>query len=588
MPIQLSWTPNTPTPAASRPQLGLEIRGDATIGASVDGRVKLIEVQSASASGRGSSESASQRLITTFHGTFHRDASAPVQNRVTFEIFQHAGHTTSAHSSSVHGFDPECIFGADAIVLTFVNREFIIWLPFHVDSRSEGTHLEIVAVAETGAVGSATEIARSMVRNMPISRTHVVDSTSRFGSSSLTYNATEIGHQVLYHSDYIINVGVPNATSTAAAINLDPGFMAIASNGSAVPFSAYQSGALRIILLTDLLDDVVPEDSFLTGNITGVTAATLPALRTSVQTHFRNTIKTTVEDMFTDAGFTGATALWQNDSAATTLVSAFNSDFIRNTFGGHFWRLQNSSSPMQTSFWNFFVGSSDQIQSAGVAEQLHNNALTQRTISSQSVYIKFAVPIGSGNKSLETPIQIASERFKDLITDRSGLPRTYATLVEFLDAVDKSANKMAILIAHEVAHSLGLMHHCRISSSGNYSESNGAPILSIMSSDVESGGFGTGLKFHSQAKVIWEQAFGVTPTYNDQIFQNKTWTASQVTTMDWGDRTSRFLRAHGEGSIARPHLSSVPITASTPPVFAQTPPNVQRGTYVPPPPSSTP
>ncbi len=583
MPVQLIWTPNTPTPAATRPRLGLEIRGDTTIGASVDGRVKLVEVRSLGQSGRGPSEATAERLIATFHGQFHRDASAQVQRRVTFEIFQASGTTTAQHNGLVHGFDPECVFGADAIVMTFVNREFVIWLPFHVDTRSEGQRLEIVAIAEHGSASSATAMARSSIYNAPILRTHGVNSTSNFGGSALSYSCPLVGHQILAHTHYIIHGGVRNvAQSTPTNIVLDPALIPVPPNGSQIPFASYNSGSLRIILLNDLLSDVVPADSFLTGNITGVTAANLATVRAGVRTRFRNMITTTLVDIFTDAGFAGMNALWQNEPAAATRVTAFTGAFTRTTLGGNFWRLSNAQNPLQTSFWNFFAGSSDQLQSAGEAEEIHGNALTQRTIGSQQVFIKNTVPIGSGNKSLEKPIQIASQVFGDLLTERSGLARTYGSVAAFNDAVDKAANKMAVLIAHEVGHSLGLMHHCRITNSGNYSETNGSPILSLMSADVDSGGFGTGLKFHSQAKVIWAAAFSVSPTFSDQLFQNKTWTANEVTTVGWSERTNRFLRAHGEGSIRRPHLSSISITSTSPPAFAGAPPNVQRGTFVPP------
>jgi hypothetical protein len=535
--------------------------------------------------GRGSSEATAERLIATFHGRFHRDASAPRQRRVTFEIFQHPRHTTTLqYDGLVHGFDPECIFGVDAIVMTFVNREFIIWLPFHVDSRSEGRYIEIVAIAEHGSANSATQMARSQVRNLPIRRTHAVDSTSNYGGSAISYTCPLVGHQMLYHTHYILNGGIRNAArSTATNIFIDPALIPVPPNGSSVAFAQYRSGSMRIILLNDLLNDVVPADSFLTNNVTGVTSANLATVRNNVPTRFRNTIRTSLVNIFTDAGFSGMNALWQNDPAATQLVTAFTRAFTFSTLSsrGRYWRLRNQNNPLQTSFWNFFVGSSDQIQSAGVAETLHDSALTQRSIGGRQVYIKHPIPIGSGNKSLEKPIHIASERFRDLLTTRSGVARNYSSVTAFYDAVDRTANKMAILIAHEVAHSLGLMHHCRISNSGNYSESGGSPLLSIMSSDVDSGGFGTNLNFHSQAKVIWASAFGVTPTYSDRIFQNKTWNQNEVTTLDWGDRTNRFLRTHGEGFIRRPHMGTVPILNS-PPAFAGAPPNVQRGTYVPP------
>lgn len=574
MPIQLIWMPNTPTSATSVPRLGLEIRGDDAIGASVEGRLKLIEVNAPGSAGRGTAETTAERLIATFHGRFHRDAGAPVQSRVTFEIYQRPGTSVSAHNGYVNGFDPECIFGVDAIVMTFVNREFIIWLPFHVDTRSEGQSLEVVAVAERGPAGSPTQLARSMVRTLPITRTHSVISTSTYSNAFLNYSCPLVGHQILTPTHYILNGDRQNA---AVIIPVPP-------NGSAVAFSAYASGSMRIVLLSDLLDDVVPADSFLTFNITGVTATAVATVRTNVQTRFRNTIQNTLNAVFPDAGFAGMSAMWQNDAGAAALMTAFSGAFVRNTLRGRYWRLSNSQNPLQTSFWNFFVGSSNQLRAptTGVAEQFHDSAGAQHTIAGQQVFLRQPVPIGGGNKRLQTPIQIKSGVFRDLLTDRSQVPRRYNSLNDFYDAVDKTANKMAMLIAHEVAHSLGLMHHSRIASTTHYPESEGSPVLSLMSADVDSGGFGTGLRFHSQAKVIWAAAFGVTPTYSDQIFQNKTWTAGEVTTVDWGDRTNRFVHAHGEESIGHATLSTVPPASLGSPPFAGTPPNVQRGTYVPP------
>ena len=584
MPIQLIWTPNTVTPAASVPRLGLEIRGDDAIGAVVEGRLKLLEVNAPGATGRGTVETSAERLIATFHGRFHRNAGAPVQSRVTFEIFQRPGTTPPPYSWEVHGFDPECIFGVDAIVVTFVNREFIIWLPFHVDTRSEGQHLEIVAVAERGPAATPTQLARSMVRSLPITRTHGVESTSQYNSASLNFSCPLVGHQILTPTHYILNGHRQNAAqSTPDSIVVDPAFIPVPPNGTAVAFTPYPNGAMRIVLLSDLLDDVVPADSFLTGNITGVTATTTATVRADVRTRFRNTIRNALNAIFTDAGFAGMSAIWQNDAGAAALMTAFSGAFVRNTVGGRYWQLSRSQNPLQTSFWNFFVGSSNQLQSAGIGELLHDSAMAQHTVAGQQVFLRQPVPIGGGNKRLQTPIQIASGVFRDLLTQRSGLPRRYNSLGDFYGAADKTANKMAVLIAHEVAHSLGLMHHSRIANSTTYPESGGSPVLSLMSADVDSGGFAIDLRFHSQAKVIWAAAFGVTPTYSDQVFRNKTWTASEVTTIDWTDRTNIFLRAHGETSIRRPHLSTIPATSlGSPPAFAGAPPAVQRGTYVPP------
>jgi hypothetical protein len=574
MPIQLTWQPNQTPPIANVVNIGLELSGeDASLSAVTDGRVKLVEVPS-TGRGKGQAENTTERLIATFHGKFHSNAAAARARRITFEIFI-GSSTIPANSQDAQGFDPECIFGVDAFVFTFVNREFVVWLPFNVDTRSEGSFLEIQAVAEVGTGTSVKELGRSMVLNLGIERTHAVDTTSTANNAAIAYTGRLVGNLILSHEDYILPGGVPNrAQSTPTNIVLDSAFIPVTPGGTVVPFAPYPAGTMRIILLMDLLDGLVPPDSFLASSIKG---GIVPAqVRTASVLRFRNSIQQGVQAVFTDAGFTGVQVLWQDQPAAAALVSAFTGAFMFQTLGGHFWRLSNSARPFVTSFWNFFIGSSDSNNTAGVDEGLDSTTATPRTIGTQQVFLPNTVPIGSGTKRVNRTIQIATATFQDLLMQRSGVARTYANLAEFNDAVDKVAGKMIILFAHEVAHSLGMMHHCRVENRGNYSEADGSPVLSIMSSGVESGGFGVGLTFASQAKVIWAAAFGVTPTFSDAILRNKSWTAAEVFTVDWSTRTSRFIRSHGEGSIARPSLGSSGL-----PPFAVASPGVQRGTFVP-------
>jgi hypothetical protein len=574
MPIQLTWQPNNISQISNSPRFGLEITGeDATLAAVTDGRVKLLELQDTGAH-KGQAEAAAPRLIATFHGKFHSKASAPRATRITFEIFTGPG-TFAPHVQDVEGFDPECIFGVDVLILTFVNREFVIWLPFNVDSRSEGGFLEIQAVAEIGSGSSVTELGHSMVLNLPIERSHAVDTTSNGPNNRpLDYSGRLIGNMILSHRDFIISGQVPNPRlSSATQIVLEAAFVPVPPGGTAPPFSPYPAGSMRIILLTDLLSDLVPSDSFLTSAIRG---AIVPAqVRSASVTRFKSAIKQGVLDVFSDAGFTGVQVLWNDEAAANLLFTAFKRAFMFQTVGGQFWRLLNPATPFNTSFWNFFVGSSDSIQTAGQDE---DSQVIQppTTIARRQVFLPCPIPIGSGNKNLSRVIQIATAVFKDLLTTSSGVTRTFKNIGEFNDAVDKVAGKMIILISHEVAHSLGLMHHCRVESSGNFDETDGSPVLSIMSSGVESGGFGVGLRFASQAKVIWAAAFGVSPTFSDTFLKNKTWSAAEVFTVGWSDRTSRFIRAHGEVSIARPQLASSGV-----PPFALAPPRAQRGTFIP-------
>jgi hypothetical protein len=577
--IQLNWIPNATPRTADRVNLGLELGGDdATLAAVNDGRIKLLEVPppASQRTGKGSAESTTERLIATFHGKIHRNTAAPAATRLTFEIFTGPG-SGMPHDQNVMGYDPECIFGVDAFVFTFVNREFVVWFPFHVDTRSEGTFLEIQAVAEVGAVGSSKEIGRSMVLSLGIHRTHAVDTTSNLPSGApLVYTGDLVGNIILFHEAYLLSGGVRNAAqSTPTEIVLDPAMIAVPASGTQVAFQPYSSGSMHIVLLIDLLDDLAPPASFFTSNVTG---ATNPAkAQSDTRDRFKNALPSAIRDIFVDAGFAGADVRWSDDTAAASLVSSFRGAFTRQTLGGSQWRLSNSSAPFVTPFWNFFAGSSTVNQTAGSGEKPAAPPVA-RTVGGRSVFLRNTIPIGSGTKSISSPIEIVSSVFQDLLQTRSGLPRTYKSVADYNDAVDKVAAKLIVLIAHEVAHSLGMMHHALVLNGSNYSEDHGSPVLSIMSSGVESGGFGIGLKFHAQAKVIWAAAFGVTPTFSDAIFQNKTWTAAEVFTLSWSDRTTKFIRAHGEGSIGSPGLGT-PMT-SKPPFTTDPPAAPQRGTFV--------
>jgi hypothetical protein len=577
--IQFNWKPNNTPATHDRLDVGLELGGDdATLPAVSDGRIKLVEVAAPASEGRGAAgpaEAAADRLIATFHGKIHRNAASSVATRLTFEIFVGPG-TAQAHSQDVLGFDPECIFGVDAFVFTFVNREFVVWFPFHVDTRSEGRFLEIRAVAEVDSGGASKEIGRSMVLNLGIHRTHAVDTTSNLPSgAALTYTGDLVGNIILFHEAYLLPGGVRNAAqSTPDSIVLDPAMIPVPASGTQVAFQAYVNGSMHIVLLIDLLDDLAPPLSFFTSNITGVPNPTQAQKDTIAR--FKANLPNAIRDIFLDAGFAGADVHWSDDPAAAALVTSFTGAFIRQTMGGSLWRLRNRSTPLVTSFWNFFVGSSTVNQTAGSGETMAS-VPTARTVGGHNVFLTNSVPIGGGTKSLSKPIEIVSSVFQDLLRTRSGLPRTYKSVADYNDAVDKVAGKLVVLIAHEVGHSLGLMHHCLVLNGSNYSEQFGSPVLSLMSSGVESGGFGIGLRFHSQAKAIWAAAFGVHPTFSDSIFQNKTWTQAEVFTLSWTDRTNKFIRLHGEESIARPGLGT---TLGTNPPFTTDPPAApQRGTF---------
>jgi hypothetical protein len=576
MPIQLNWLPNNTPKTGDRLDIGLELFGeDATLATTQKARIRLVELPSApKKKGGGVAEAGNERLIATFHGTLHRDPKAPRQTNLTFDIFLGIG-AGSAHDQIVMGFDPECIFGADAFVFSFVNRQFVIWFPFHIDTRSEGTMLEIQAVAEVGDIGSATEIGRSMVLNLGIHRNHVVDTTTNLsGGGTLSYTGNLTGNIILFHEDYLIEGGVRNAQSTPTAIVLDNALIPVPPSGSQVAFQPYVDGSMHILLLVDLLDDLAPTPQFLARAVKGITAATAQKAQTDTTAAFKSALPGAVQAIFVDAGFKGADVRWSDDPAAATLLSSY-----RGAFGlsrGK-WTLRNSAAPLATSFWNFFVGSGTGLNAAGASQ---NVAVipTERTVGTRKVFLNYSVPIGGGTKALTKPAEIDGSVFQDLLMTRSGLPRSYASQADFNAAVAQVAAKLTILIAHEVAHSLGLMHHCKVINGANYSEQFGSPVLSIMSSGVESGGFGIGLRFHSQAKAIWAAAFGVTPTFSDAIFLNKTWTNAQVFSMQWPDRINEFLKRHGEGSMSQPGLGAG--LGNTPPFTTDPPAAPERGTFV--------
>lgn len=574
MPIQLTWNPNSLPKSYNRVPIALELGGDdTTLAATNKGRIRFVEAPAAPGPNAGPSEPSAERLIATFHGTIHYDRSKPRAARITFEVFLKPNTTHAPNSQEVEGFDPECILGVDAFVLTFVNREFVIWLPFHVDTR-EGKFLEIQAIAEIDAQGGVREIGRSMVLNLLIRRTHAVDSTSNLPSGGpLSYNAPLVGNIIAFHEDYLATGGVRNPrSSTPTEIVLDPAKIPLPPTGTQVRFQPYVSGAMHIVLLTDLLDDISPPDSFLLSNI-GL-AKDAAAIRRGSLSTVKQFLPGELQAIFTDSGFAGVEVRWSDDPAAAALVQAFTGAFIRQTVGGNLWRLRNPRTPFVTSFWNFFVGSNSGNNTAGSGEGLTGSVPV--TVGTSRVFLQNNVPIGSGTKSLTKPIEIVGSVFQDLLMTRSGLPRQYASLFDYASAVNQVAAKLTILIAHEVGHSLGLMHHCVIENQGNYSEQFGSPVLSIMSAGVESGGFGLGLRFHSQAKLMWQAAFGVNPTFSDAILQNKSWTPAEVFTMSWPDRKNRFIKSHGEESVSFPGLGAFPKT----PPFATTPPNPpQKGTF---------
>lgn len=581
MPLRFWWKPNNAPVAttANRVDIGLEIGGDvASITAPTPGRIRLLEVGGSGAS-QGSAESQAERLIAVFHGTFHRDASAPAATRITFEISLGRG-TVPANSGEVVGFDPECILGVDALVITFVNREFQINFPFMVDTRSEGDFLEFQAVAETGSGSSVQELSRSAVLNLRVRRRHEVETTSvdPSGNGNMRYTGRVVGNLILHHEDYLIQGAFKNSSAawpTAPSAQIIPIRLAgpFQPTDHRPPFQPYSNGSLTIVLLNDLLEDFLPDDAYLRREFPHQTD--LARFRVQLEDQVKATISQALNDIFTNAGFTGTRSIWQNESAAATLVSSFTGAFRRRTLGGKKWELRNSNSPLVTPFWNFFVTLDDGITAVGEGGNYVVDSVS--THGTRDYLLAYPLPIGSGTKKISEPIRIRTAFFSGKITtDANGGVRHYSTRTLFDDELAVMARKMSIILAHEVAHNLGMMHEMKILNSGPYDESAGSPVLTIMSSSTDTSTFGVDMKFSNQAKVIWQQAFGVSPNFTDTFLRNKTWTDAEVLTLAWQDRKNRFFRLHHEIGMSHPLL--VTSLGQTPP-FVPTLPAVQRGTH---------
>jgi len=585
MPLRFGWRPNDSpvSSSANRVDIGLELYGDdarvstATSGSA--GRVKLYEVGGTGQTA-GSSESADRRLMATFHGKFHRNESAAAEARLTFEIEIGPG-TVADYLGEVQGFDPECILGVDAFVFTFVNREFRVNLPFFLDSRSEGDFMEVLAVAELDGEQGPTELGSARL-NLRIRRSHEVETTTADpGGGSMNYTGDVIGNLILHHEQYLVQGAYHNRGSAWPA-QVSAQLIANPWSGSTrIPFQAYAAASMKIVLMDDLLGDLVPSASYLQGSVQGVSDGA--AAEGQARSRIQSQISSKLTDIFTDAGLTSPNVWWQGQATsggAQAAVSAFTSAF-RSSFGGGY-SLRNSAGPLVAPFWTYYVSGDSSLQSVGVAERLEYDQVTEQAQTGSREYLlAFTAPIGSGDKKIQAPIRVRTGYFLPRVTravsdEGYDVDRRFGSLAELNVALDAMAAKVAIVIAHEIGHSLGLMHDMKIQNSGPYSESAGTPVLSMMSSGIESDAYGKDTKFSHQAKVIWHRAFGVTPDWTNTYLQNKTW-GSDWSTVDWGERKSRLYRLHQESGMTQVGLST-----TDPPPHTGTGGNVQRGTYVPP------
>jgi hypothetical protein len=572
VPIHFWWqtTPALTTAHPNRFSIGLQLGGDDSTNVPdatpPAGQVRLIEVGAPTgAAGRGNAESADPRLLATFHGTFHRDGSASADTRLTFEIAGLAGVGIATDGSSVKGFDPECILGVDSVVVTFVNREFVIPLPFFLDTRSEGSFMEIQAVASIGSGSSETELGRSAVLNLPIRRVHDVTTTTQNpGGGNMTYHGRVIGNIICHHEDYLLT-GVHHNAGSDWPSQMNPELLQISLTSSTdplrpqIPFAPYSAGSLKIILLNTLIDGI----------------ETLLA-DAAAHTRARSTIQQTLTGIFTDAGFTGVQVLWEGDAAASTDLTAFRGSF-QDSGDGY---VLSGTTPLAIPFWTFFVCRKSSLESVGVAEDTkYDSTSNLYTTHGKEYLLPYPTPIGSGNKKLQKPIYVRTDYFPT-VTAPSIAPLRRGSPPPAPDpnvAIDAASAKIGIVIAHEVGHAIGLMHDLMVMDSGPYDESAASPILTVMSSAIDSDAFGSTMKFSNQAKVIWQGAFGVSPTWAEPYLVNKTWSASEWATLDWTDRLHRFFVQNHADSMGRPGVGTQ--LMGTPP-FTGTSGHEQRGTYV--------
>jgi hypothetical protein len=251
MPLLFWWKPNDAPVGANdnRIDIGLELGGDDATLDGQDARIELYEVAAGAgqpADSKGSAESTQPRLLATFHGKFHRDPKATEKVRLTFELNLGKETAVDPSFSEVQGFDPECIRGIDAFVFTFLNREFQVNFPFFLDTRSEGTFIELQAVATLGEAKGGNEISRSAVLNLRIRRKHAIATTS-----NTTYTGKVVGNLILHHEDYLVEAASRAASASwPQQISLVDTPIPLSGAGS-IPFQAFQPGDLKIILHKD-------------------------------------------------------------------------------------------------------------------------------------------------------------------------------------------------------------------------------------------------------------------------------------------------------------------------------------------------
>lgn len=561
--------------------IGLEFGGDdKEIGSSTPGRVKIFEV-----SGIGLSKEEAQnrpkRLIATFHGTFHRNPKVKPSKRVTFEI--HGKDDVGYHDGMVSGFDPECLLGIDAFVMTFVNREFIIYLPFLLDTRSGDKYLVFRAVAEIDNASSKKRKAMQLGQNnklkILIRRERQIETTTKSGGSFQTYKGQVIGNLILHHEDFLVQGVFKDISSSWSPGVTNAKLFPISAVGiHNIPFDTYLNESLKIFLMKDLLIDLTPDSRYLEDNVREVSGKNVKCVSKAVRKCLMYKTKYYLLEIFTDAGFAGVMVYWgnYNSKSNSPLVEAFKKEFKHRNSGSntHFWELKNSKKPYVSSFWTFYVTLNNLISPVvGKAEKLRADFNT--TQGNLDYVLPYPVPIGSGNKKVEEPVSIRTGFFNEMITTDGLYQKKYNSKKDLYRGVHLAAARLAIVIAHEIGHSLGLMHEIIVTDSGPYREKE-ASVLSIMSSKSDEGPLGFDLKFSNQAKTIWQNAFKVSPTFDKNYFKSKTWEGEEWKTVSWVKRKERFHKKYNTMGHIEPPLGSW----ASPPPFAKNSPEAQKGTFI--------
>jgi hypothetical protein len=600
MPLQFNWQPNNNPVATSgvkrfRQFVGLRLGGDETEQRlsslqPTDGLIRLYEVcDTAGANkGAGTAEQPGPRLIATFHGKFHRKTSSPTGRRITFELFGY-DKAFEDYDGLVSGFDPECMLGIDAFVVTFLNREFVIYLPFFLDRRSEGEYMEIQAKAFTLAGTTESLLRESSILRMRIRRIDCRVITTTGGN--MEYNGNVVGNIIAFHEDYIINGGMRPANQARQNWTHTRLFPAPLTGPDRIPFSSYSPGSLQILLTTDILQALVPNQTYLQNHIGDIATVNGGAVQATndARSRMMGQIRANLRRMLEDAGFKDLKIFWQGETAAQALLRPFMSAF---SYGGHSgqWMIINANSPLETGFWNFFITNDNTLSYGGIAEGLIPDIAYEYLPNGGTLQylLTTSTPIGSGNKKIKSPVKIKGNLLVESITGSDG-SRSYPTLnpvagkpnaVNFRDALDALADKTAILIVHEIAHSLGLQHTLMIGKSEPFYEKYADSALDIMCGYIDQArSFGRNMVFSNQAKLIWKNVFKTTPaSWNGQFLLNKTW-GTDYKTVAWSDRRLKLARKNFEDTF----MSSGYVlgTAKGPPFDAGVGPKVQPGTYIP-------